>query len=186
MLFRSQVLDELAVRAGPGAEGLMFTPWMFGERTPINDDNVRAGLFNVGLNHGRHHLVRAVFEGVAFNTRWAMETLENMYNKVEHLNIVGGGAKSDIWCQIFSDVLNRVICRVSNPQQSGARGMALLASMTLGHIESFSDIKNHINIDKRFYPNPDNVILYEDLFKKYKDIYKYNKKWYAKMNGHLA
>lgn len=181
-----QVLDELAHQAGPGAEGLMFTPWMFGERTPINDDFVRSGLFNISLNHERRHLVRAVFEGIAFNTRWAMETLENMYKPVEYINIVGGGAKSDIWCQIFADVLNRVICRVSDPQQAGARGMALLASMTLGHIESFGDIKKYIKIDRRFYPNPDNVILYEDLFKKFKDIYKYNKKWYANMNKHLA
>ncbi|MFC2082270.1 FGGY-family carbohydrate kinase [Bacteroidota bacterium] len=181
-----QILDELAEQTRPGAEGLMFTPWMYGERTPINDDFVRAGLFNISLNHERQHLVRAVFEGIAFNTRWAMETLENMYKPVEHLNIVGGGAKSDIWCQIFSDILNRVICRVKDPQQAGARGMALLASMTLGQIGSYSEIKEHIKIDKRFYPNPDNVILYEDLFKKFKDIYKYNKKWYAKMNNHLA
>ena len=91
-----KILDKLAATVKPGAEGLIFTPWMFGERCPLDDDHVRAGLFNVGLNHSREHIVRAVLEGIAFNTRWAMETLENLYEKVDQLNIIGGGAKSDL------------------------------------------------------------------------------------------
>jgi xylulokinase len=177
-----EILDELAVKAGPGAQGLMFTPWMFGERCPLDDDYVRAGLYNLSLDHTREHLVRAVFEGIAFNTRWAMETLENLYTRVDELNIVGGGARSDIWCQIFADILNRKINRVSDPQQAGARGVALLASMTLGYIKSFSDIKKYIKIDRTFYPNSQNRILYDNLFKEYKNIYKNNKRWYKRMN----
>lgn len=177
-----EIMDELAVKAGPGANGLMFTPWMFGERCPLDDDHVRAGLYNVSLDHSREHLVRAVFEGIAFNTRWAMETLENLYSKVEQLNIIGGGAKSDIWCQIFADILNRKINRVSDPQQAGARGIALLASMTLGYIQSFDDIKKHIIIDKTFYPDPTRRDLYDKLFVNFKKIYKNNKRWYKRMN----
>jgi xylulokinase len=178
-----QVLDQLAEQAGPGAEGLIFTPWMYGERCPLDDDYVRSGLFNIGLNHSREHIIRAVFEGIAFNTRWAMETLENLYSKVDELNIIGGGAKSDIWCQIMSDIINRKINRVKDPQQAGAKGMALLASMTLGFIDSYHDIKNYIKIDRSFHPNPDNRKLYDRLFKEFKNIYKQNKKWYKRMNG---
>ena len=181
-----QILDQLAEKVDPGAEGLMFTPWMYGERCPLDDDYVRAGLFNLGLNHSREHLVRAVFEGVAFNTRWAMETLENLYSPVFELNILGGGAKSDIWCQIMADITNRVINRVADPQQAGARGIALLASMTLGYIDSYEDIKNYIKIDRSFIPNPDNRILYDTLFKEFKNIYKQNKKWYKRMNRHRS
>ena len=177
-----EILDELAEKAGPGAEGLIFTPWMYGERCPIDDDHVRAGLFNIGLNHSREHIIRAVFEGIAFNTRWAMETLENLYQRVVQLNIIGGGAKSDIWCQIMADITNRVINRVADPQQAGARGIALLASMTLGYIDSFDDIKKYIKIDRSFRPNPDNRKLYDDLFKEYKNLYKQNRTWYARMN----
>jgi len=178
-----QVLDQLAEQAGPGAEGLIFTPWMYGERCPLDDDFVRAGLFNIGLNHSREHIIRAVFEGIAFNTRWAMETLEKLYSKVDQLNIIGGGAKSNIWCQIMADITNRKINRVKDPQQAGAKGMALLASMTLGYIDSFEDIKNYIKIDRSFYPNPENRKLYDRLFKEFKNIYKQNKKWYKRMNG---
>ena len=178
-----QILDQLAEEAGPGAKGLIFTPWMFGERCPLDDEHVRAGLYNIGLDHSREHIVRAVFEGIAFNTRWAMETLEKLYSEVSEINIIGGGAKSDIWCQIFADITNRIIKKVENPQQAGAKGMALLASMTLGYIESFEDIKNYIKIEKRFYPNPDNRHLYDTLFREFKNIYKQNKKWYARMNS---
>jgi xylulokinase len=177
-----QILDQLAEKAGPGAEGLMFTPWMYGERCPLDDEHVRAGLFNVGLNHSREHIVRAVFEGIAFNTRWAMETLENLYDKVTQLNIIGGGAKSDIWCQIIADITNRVINRVADPQQAGAKGIALLASTTLGYIDSFHDIKKHIKIDRSFTPDPANRRLYDGLFKEFKNLYRQNKKWYARMN----
>jgi xylulokinase len=177
-----QILDHLAEKAGPGAEGLVFTPWMFGERCPLDDDYVRAGLYNLGLHHTRDHIIRAVFEGVAFNTRWAMHTLENMYSKVDHLNMIGGGALGDIWCQIMADITNRKINRVANPQQAGAKGMALLASMTLGYIESFYDIKKYIKIDRTFHPNPAHRQLYDRLFIEYKNIYKQNKKWYKRMN----
>ena len=178
-----QVLDQLAEQAGPGAQGLVFTPWMFGERCPLDDDYVRAGLFNIGLDHSREHIIRAVFEGIAMNTRWAMETLENLYSKVDELNIIGGGAKSDIWCQIIADITNHKINRVKDPQQAGAKGMALLASMTLGYIDSYHDIKNYIKIDRSFLSNPDNRDLYDRLFKEFKNIYKQNKKWYRRMNG---
>jgi xylulokinase len=177
-----QILDELAERVQAGSEGLMFTPWMYGERCPIDDDYVRAGLYNVGLNHSREHLVRAVFEGIAFNTRWAMETLENLYNPVTELNIVGGGAKSDIWCQIMADITNRIIKRVKEPQQVGARGVALLASKTLGYLNSYQDIKRYIHIEKVFHPNQNHRRLYDTLFKEFKNIYKQNKDWYKRMN----
>ena len=89
-------------------------------------------------------------------------------------------------CQIMADITNRVINRVADPQQAGARGIALLASMTLGYIDSYEDIKNYIKIDRSFIPNPDNRILYDTLFKEFKNIYKQNKKWYKRMNRHRS
>jgi len=176
------IFDQMAAEVKPGAEGLLFTPWMFGERCPLDDDFVRAGLFNVSLQHRREHIIRAVFEGIAFNTRWAMETLENMYKPVEELNMIGGGAKSDIWCQIFADIFNRKINRVCDPQQAGARGVALLASRTLGYLDSFQDIRDHIGIDRQFIPNPQNRSIYDRLFNEFKNLYRQNRKWYARMN----
>ncbi len=177
-----EIMDSLAEKAGPGAERMIFTPWMYGERCPLDDDHVRAGMYNVGLNHSREHLIRAVFEGIAFNTRWAMETLEKLYRRVTELSIVGGGAKSDVWCQIMADITNRKINRVTSPHHAGARGVALLASMSLGYINSYEEIKNHIKIDRQFSPNPDNRDLYDTMFREYKALYKQNKAWFKRMN----
>ncbi|MFX0113950.1 MAG: FGGY-family carbohydrate kinase [Candidatus Hodarchaeota archaeon] len=178
-----QIFDRLVEEAEPGAKGLMFTPWLFGERCPLDDDNVRGGLFNVGLDHDRRHLLRAVFEGVAFNTRWALETVENLYRPVECLNIIGGGARSNIWCQIFADITNHRIQRPENPQEAGAIGAAMLAWNALGKITTVEEIKKHITIERTFYPNRELFNFYNERFKAFKDLYKNNKKWYSRMHS---
>jgi xylulokinase len=177
-----EIFSTLAGRVVPGSEGLMFTPWMYGERCPIDDDYVRGGLFNIGLNHSREHIIRAVFEGIAFNLRWAKDTLEALYSPVRTLRIIGGGASSDVWCQIFADVMDRRILRVKDPRNAGAKGVALLAAMTLGHIDSFESIKEHIHIDRIFEPNPENRLIYDRLYREFQNLYKQNKKWYKRMN----
>lgn len=178
-----QILDQLAEQAPAGAGGMIFTPWMFGERCPLDDHYVRSGLFNVSLHQDRRHLMRSFLEGIAFNIRWAIETLEKLYNPVEELNIIGGGAKSDIWCQIIADISNRRISQVEDPQQANAKGVALLASLALGYIHSFEEIKDYIKIRKTFIPRAENRQLYDKLFIEFKNIYKQNKKWFKRMNG---
>ncbi|MBN2423559.1 MAG: FGGY-family carbohydrate kinase [Calditrichaceae bacterium] len=177
-----KLLDNLAEKAPPGSEGLMFTPWMYGERCPINDDSVRAGFHNIGLNHNREHLIRAVLEGVAFNIRWALETLENLYQPVERVHAIGGGTKSDIWCRILADVTGHEILQTENPQEASARGMALLAWMALGYLDNEDDIIDRIKIQRHFTPNPENRSVYDKMFAEFKNIYKQNKSWYKRMN----
>lgn len=178
-----QILDILVQRVKPGADGLIFTPWLAGERCPLNDDTLRGGLYNLGLSQTRDHIIRAVFEGIAMNARWAMETMEKLFKPVQTLNIVGGGAMSEVWCQIMADVMNRPINQVSDPQQAAGRGVALLASWSLGYIKTFEDIAKYIKIRKTFYPNPENRQLYDRQFKAFKMLYKQNRKWYAMMNS---
>ena len=178
-----QLLDYLAAQAPAGSKGLIFTPWMFGERCPIDDHNVRAGLFNLSLQHGREHMIRAVLEGIAYNLRWALQVIENLYEPVEQLNIIGGGAKSDIWCQIIADVTNRRIRQVADPQQANARGVALLASLSLGYIDAFETISDYIVIQQTYTPQAENRQLYDHLFTEFKKLYIQNKKWYGRMNG---
>ncbi|MCK5145617.1 FGGY-family carbohydrate kinase [bacterium] len=177
-----EIFDDLAETVEPGAKGLVFTPWMYGERCPLDDEHVRAGLHNLSLHHSREHIVRAVFEGIALNMRWALETLENLYDKRRSINIIGGGGRSDIWCQIFADITGHTIRRVNSPQQANARGIALLASLTLGYLDSFEDIAKHIEIDKVFTPNAEHHHFYNERFKAFKDLYKRNKGWFKKQN----
>lgn len=183
-----EIFDELVAQCAPGAKGkggthLMFMPWLFGERCPLDDDHVRAGLVNVSLDHDRRHLLRSIFEGVALNTKWALEVVEKLYSPVETLSIIGGGAKSDVWCQIYADVLNRKIIRVKEPQEAGAIGAAVIAKMALGELKDIREIKEIIHFDKEFQPNPDHRLLYDQLFKEFKNLYKQNKKWFKRMNS---
>ncbi|MFA4839357.1 MAG: FGGY-family carbohydrate kinase [Candidatus Neomarinimicrobiota bacterium] len=178
-----QVLDKLVQRVKPGSDGLIFTPWLYGERCPLNDDTLRGGLYNIGLNHTRSHIIRAVFEGIAMNALWALETMENLFEKVDDLNFVGGGALSDTWCQIIADIMNRPIHQVTDPQQAAGKGVALLASWSLGYIKTFEDIGKHVKIKNTFYPIPENREVYDKQFKAFKKLYKLNRKWYAHMNS---
>jgi xylulokinase len=182
-----EIFDELVADCEPGAKGqggtnLMFMPWLFGERCPLDDDHVRGGLINLSLDHDRRHLLRAVFEGVAFNARWALETVENLYSPVNSLAIIGGGAKSSVWCQIYANVMNKTIRRVKEPQEAGALGAVIIAKMALGEIHDLKEIKKFCHYDKEFTPSPENRELYDELFKQFKKLYSNNKKWFKRMN----
>ena len=108
--------------------------------------------------------------------------VEKLYSPVESLAIIGGGAKSDVWCQIYANILNRRIRRVANPQEAGALGAAIIAKMALGEIKSLEEIQNYTHYDKEFVPQSEYRNLYDNLFEKYKQLYKQNKKWFKQMN----
>jgi len=176
------IFNKMVARIPPGCDNLIFTPWLNGERSPVEDCHIRAGFHNMSLSTTRAHMVRAVFEGVAFNSKWLLKYVEKMIKKkMENINIIGGGAKSDIWCQIHADIYNRTIRRVKDPIQANARGAGLLASVALGYLK-FEDIPEKIEFDGIFQPDPANRKIYEKLFKQFRTIYKNNKKIYKRLN----
>ncbi|MFX0115645.1 MAG: FGGY-family carbohydrate kinase, partial [Candidatus Hodarchaeota archaeon] len=173
-----QVFDEWAAKSPAGSNRIIFTPWLYGERTPIEDHTVRGGFHNLSLTARKEHIVRAVFEGVAFNSRWILQYVERFIGRqMNPLNIIGGGAQSDIWCQIYADILNRTIRQVEDPIQANARGAAFIASVALGFI-TFNDIPNYIQFTKEFQPNPKHRKIYDELFGEFLGIYKSNKAIY--------
>ncbi|MFX1505524.1 MAG: FGGY-family carbohydrate kinase [Promethearchaeota archaeon] len=177
-----EIFDKIVEDTQVGSGGVIFTPWLYGERTPIEDHTVRGGFFNLSLNTKKEHLIRAVFEGVAYNTRWILRYVEAFIKrKMDPLNIIGGGAQSDVWCQIYADVLNRTIQRVKDPIQANARGAAFIASVALGNI-TFNDIPNLIQYSTTFHPNPKHVKTYNRLFPEFLTIYKNNRKMYKRLN----
>jgi xylulokinase len=177
-------LDNIAKQIPPGSDGLIFTPWLYGERTPIEDHTVRGGILNLSLQHSLYHIIRASFEGIAYNARWVLKYVERFVGnrKLDPINIIGGGAISDVWCQIYADVLNRNIRRVVDPIRANARGAALVASVGLGYL-TFEDIPNYIEYDRIFKPNPDNRKIYDTLFDEFVEIYKKMAPIYRRLNG---
>ena len=99
------------------------------------------------------------------------------------MSIIGGGALSRTWCQIFADVLNRRIKQVQDPKEAGAKGAAIVAAVALGHIKRFEDAEKLVRIDEVFEPNPENVKLYEEILKEFKNIYKNNCKMCRRLNA---
>jgi xylulokinase len=163
-----QEFDAMAARARPGSGGVIFTPWLYGERTPVEDRFVRGGFHNMSLSCCRDDLVRAVFEGVAFNSRWL-------------LRFIGGGARSGVWCQIFADVLGRTIEQVADPVNANARGAAMLASVALGEL-TFDQIPDRIGVAGSYRPDPAPKAMYDAMFGEFTGLYKRNRKAHARLN----
>jgi xylulokinase len=134
------------------------------------------------LKTTRSHLIRAVFEGVAYNSRWLLVYVEKFIKKrLDPINMIGGGASSDVWCQIHADVLDRTIRQVKDPIKANIRGAAFLASVALGYL-TFNDIPGRIQIANTYKPNPANRKIYDELFREFLNIYKSNKKIYQRLN----
>ena len=178
-----KVLDQITERVPAGANGVIYTPWIWGERAPVDDKTVRAGLYNLSLHNTREDIIRAFLEGIAFNTRWLMKPVEKFLGrKVDGINIVGGGAQSDVWCQIFADVLNVEIRQVADPIYANARGAAWIAAVGLGEIQ-FSDVPELAKIKRVYFPQTSNRELYDDRFGIFTQIYKQMSPVYKKMNS---
>jgi xylulokinase len=174
--------DRVAEKTTPGSGRVIFLPWLYGERTPIDDPLVRGGFFNQSLHTTREQLVRAVFEGVAYNSRWLLKYVEQFIGRrVDAINAVGGGAKSNIWCQIHADVLQRTIHQVKDPWLTSLRGAAWLAALALGEATS-EDIAQHTPIAQTYEPNPVHRRLYDELFAEFVNIYRRNKPIFARLN----
>lgn len=158
------VMDEVAEGVEPGARRLIFTPWMFGERAPVTDTALRGSFVNLSLEHGREHLLRAVYEGVAFNLRWMLDAAAGAGLACDPLRAIGGGATSDVWMQIVADVTRRRVEAVENPRQAGAMGCALAAAVAAGVYEGYKDIKGAVRVRRSFAPAEGSCREYEELY----------------------
>lgn len=176
-------LNELASSAVPGAGGVVFTPWLYGERTPVDDASLRAGFFNQTLTTGRPEIARAVFEGVAYNSRWLLESMERFTKRrLEPIAMVGGGAQSELWAQIHADVLDRTIVRRAEPLWVNVRGAGMLAHAALGHV-AWDEIDGLTPTAGVHEPNRDNRAVYDDRYDTFRRIYKANRSIYRRING---
>ncbi len=162
---------------------MIFTPWLYGERTPVEDANLRAGFFNQSLDTGQGEMIRSVFEGVAYNTRWLLETVERFTKRrLDPIAMVGGGAQSALWAQIHADVLDRTIVRRRDPIWVNVRGAGMLGHAALGHVE-WSEIDAMAPTAATHEPNPVNRATYDRLYDAFRRIHKANRGIYRRLNA---
>jgi xylulokinase len=176
-------MNAIAADVPAGSGGLVFTPWLFGERTPVDDSTLRGGFFNQGLDTGRAEMIRAVFEGVAYNSRWLLSHVERFSGaRLDPIVMVGGGAQSALWCQIHADVLGRTVRQAEDPIMVNARGVGLLAHVALGNL-TWADVPRVVPIADTYSPNPATRGTYDRLYDAFLRIHKGNRRTYRSLNG---
>jgi xylulokinase len=153
-----------------GCEGLVFLPYLNGERTPYWDSAARGVYFGVGLNTGKGHFVRAIMEGVSFALRHCVETVESLGIDVGQIQAVGGGLKSPAWLDILSRVMNRPIRTVRAPD-TGHIGNMLLCARGLQMIDSIEDTAGKIVSYEREVYHPDADPVYERQYQVFLQLY---------------
>jgi len=175
-------VDTLVKNTPAGSGGMIFLPWLNGERSPFDDRTTRGGFFNLSLKNTRGDLCRSVFEGVAFNSRWLLGYVEKLAGKkFQAINFIGGAANSSVWSQIIADIYDRPIRAMKDPLISNSRGTALLALVALGMLK-IEDISKSVEVRETFHPNPKNRTLYDETYESFLEIYKRNKSIFAKLN----
>ncbi len=166
-----EVLDGLVSGTEPGAGRLIFAPWMFGERSPVGDTTLRAAFVNLSLEHGREHMLRAVYEGVAYNLRWMMDEVEKSGLPVRSVRAIGGGARSDTWMRIMADATGRRVEAMADPQEAGALGCALAVAVGLGIFRDYKHIKDVLKIRRTFEPDLAARAAYDSLYPEFRALY---------------
>lgn len=175
-------LNRLAAEAPAGSDNLLFIPRLYGERSPVEDHHTRGAFFNLSLNHDRRHMVRAVMEGVSMNARWLLSYVEkNAGRRFGAVNLIGGGANSDLWCQITADIFQITVRQMKNPVMANSQGAAYLAALAVGNlgVEEISQIRE---VEKEFTPDPQHRETYDRLYKEFISFYKTNKKAFKRLN----
>lgn len=167
-----ETIDE--IEAGSG--GVVFTPWLHGNRCPFEDSNAAGIFFNIKLETGKTEMIRAVLEGICFHLRWMLECQDKKIKTSQHIRFVGGGALSSVTGQMLADILGRQVDIVENPQNVGSVGAAAITGVGLGKIPNLENIKEYIPIKYSFTPNEKVKDTYDKNFKVFKELYKVNKK----------
>ncbi|TGK47682.1 carbohydrate kinase [Leptospira kanakyensis] len=166
----------------PGSHGVIFTPWLHGNRCPFEDPKARGIFFNISLNTGKRTLIRSVVEGILFHKRWILELSHRKVPTSDTIRFVGGVARSGFICQLLADITGKTIERVVHPENVGAMGAAAIVAFGIGKIQKFEEIKSMIPIQDKWIPNPNHKEIYDKNFKVFQNLYKVNQNNFAILN----
>lgn len=166
--------DELTAEANqvaPGAEGVLFFPYINGERAPLWNQHAKGNFFGLSVTHKKEHLIRAVLEGITYNLYHIGQALEQQAGRPEKIYVNGGLARSPLWIQMLADVFGHEVY-VSESHHSAAWGAAWTALVGIGKVGSFENIKDNIPIKEIIKPDQEKHKIYTNIFEKYEKIAK--------------
>jgi gluconokinase len=162
----------LAQKAKPGADGLMFLPYLYGERTPYWNPAARGVMFGLAPHHGKPHIARSAIEGICMCMAHLQELIEDSSGDIYEIRATGGFTHSEIWLQMMADILGHEIS-LPSVKESSAMGAAILGMKAYGAIDDLSAVKKMTPVDRVFEPDPDLENFYHDRFMLFKNLYKH-------------
>jgi xylulokinase len=166
-----EFLSEEAATAPAGAEGLLWAPYLMGERTPHLDPNARGALAGITPSHHRGHIIRAILEGVAFSLKDSFSIFEEMKVPVKQIRLGGGGARSPLWRQIQADVYAHEV-EIVEAEEGAAYGAAILAAVGARHFASVDEACDlAIRVAKRVAPDPSSSAVLERTYASFRSLY---------------
>lgn len=177
-------LDAAAARANPSVDTPYFMPWLFGERVPVDDPDLRGALAGVTLRTSRDDLAYAVLEGVALNIRWALSHAERTLPVAPvPLRLMGGGAASAIWVRIIADTLQRPVQVIQDPVWAGTRGAAMTAALACGWFPDYASANQLVQLNPVIQPNPALQELADLRFRHFVAYWRANRRWNHRRNA---
>lgn len=184
LLAPTQSFDQLIAEAAqipPGADGLIFVPYLLGERTPHLDNTARGMVFGLTLQHTRAALVRAVLEGVGFAFRDALHVFRAMGLECNEVRMGGGGSRSALWRGIFADVLDIPVA-LTSAEHGAAHGAALMAGVSSGVFPDLYAATATIRVIERHAPNHEQSARYAELHEIYRELYARNRDLFGRLD----
>ncbi len=175
-------MSEAIEKVEPGCGGMLFTPWLHGNRCPFEDPYAAGMFFNIGIESRRREMIRAVIEGICYHLRWMLECQDKKIKTSQTIRFVGGGAVSKVTCQILADITGRSVETVKFSKDVGALGAAMLVAVGSGEFADLAEMKSSVEVEAKYEPDERLKGIYDKNYRVFKELYKANKKLFAKLN----
>lgn len=166
-----EIMNRRAAESVPGAHGLLFLPYLQGERSPHWNPKARGGFVGLQVTHTRADLLRATLEGISMNLRTILQSFLDAHARIDEVTLIGGGAKGALWNQMLADVYGRPTLRPRLLEEATSLGAAIAGGVGVGLFKDFSMVHQCIEIVNRCTPNPEAVALYDKLYPSFLKAY---------------
>lgn len=176
-------LTETVRNVPPGSDGVIFTPWLHGNRCPFEDPCAAGMFFNIRLDTGKTEMISAVLDGTCYHLKWMLECQDKKVKTSDPIRFVGGGALSPVTCQRLADITGRTIEVVAAPQNAGSVGAAAVMSVGLGLISGLDVVQSLIPAVEQYVPDPARFAAYQTYYAVFKKLYRSNRKNFRALNG---
>ena len=178
-----ELLEHDVAQIPAGSQGVLVTPWFYGDSPPLFGSDARGCFLNLGANHDRRHLARATLEGICYHLKMrAMDAQEKYGYQADDIYVTGGGTNNAVWMQMLADIMEKNIHVPHGASHIGARGIAYCALVGLGYCEDYSDAAKNIKIKQSYKPQPKCISVYRKNYNVFRHLYDILKPVFHEMN----